>query len=212
MDFMHALFAGDVNKIRTFLDANPEFANKPVSMPENVASAHPLHRICDAVFLGGYPQSTAIEIANMFLEHGAQVNPEVRENQDSPLTAACSLRCDELALFYIDKGANIRHRGCHGGTALHWAAWCGRDRVLKKLLSMNPDLNLLCTDFKSTPLFWAIHGHKFGGADNRHHQAECAELLLSHGADRSIPNFEGYLPAELLDKNDLKLKKVFQNQ
>lgn len=99
------------------------------------------------------------------------------DGKDSPLTAACSLRGDQLALFYIQQGARIDHKGSHGGTALHWAAWYGRDVVVENLVKLNPDINQLCIDFKSTPLFWAIHGYKFGGEENRYHQVNYVRIL-----------------------------------
>jgi ankyrin repeat protein len=118
------------------------------------------------------------------------------------------MQCDQLALLYIEQGARVDHRGCHGGTALHWAAWCGRDLVVEKLVKLVPNINQLCIDFKSTPLFWSIHGYRFG-KDNRHHQIDCARILLAHGADPSIPNFEGYLPVQLVEGSDKEWLRLF---
>jgi uncharacterized protein len=211
MSVRDLIFNGRVTQLEQLLNSDPGVVNEHVSLPESSAVAHPLHRVCDAVFNGNYPEATGLEIAKVFLKNGASVNPILPQGQDSPLTAACSLRCDDIALLYIDHGADIHHRGCHGGTSLHWAAWCGRDVVVKKLLAMKPEIiNLLCTDFKSTPLFWATHGYKFGGKDNRHHQVACAAMLLEHGADRTIPNFENYLPEQILGENDQDMKDVFQ--
>ena len=63
-------------------------------------------------------------------------------------------------------------------------------------------------NFKSTPLFWAIHGYKFGGPHNRYHQIECARLLLEAGADRNIPNLNGTNAYQLLDESDTELKDL----
>lgn len=210
MEIRDLIFAADLNGIEQTLVKNPTLANAQVSLPDNPASEHPLHRICDAVFAKKYSEETGVEIASLFIRHGANVNVDNPPGKDSPLTAACSLRADQLALFYLSNGARIDHQGCHGGTALHWAAWCGRDVVVQKLLTMNPEINQRCIDFKSTPLFWAIHGYKFGGTDNLHHQVACAQLLLQHGADPSIPNFEGYRPEQLIHPTDVELSKIFQ--
>jgi uncharacterized protein len=210
MNIREIVFSGKVGELVEMLNANPALASEEISLPGNPAKAHPLHRICDAVFMGNYSEAVGFELAKTFIRYGADVNAEKHPQKDTPLTAACSLRCDQLALYYIDLGARIGHPGCHGGTALHWAAWCGRDVVVKKLLEMNPDINQLCVDFKSTPLCWAAHGRTFGGKDNRHHQLECAQLLLAHGADASIPTFEGYLPVQLLNKDDFEFRKLFE--
>ena len=151
----------------------------------------------------------AVEMARIFLAHGSNVNGYAwKEKQDTPLIAAASLKAEKVGIFYIENGANIQYSGCHGGTALHWAAWCGRDKLVERLLQEKAEINTLCTDFKSTPLFWAIHGLKNGGDENRHNQIECARLLVNAGADKSIPNFEGYRPIELLSKADNELLKL----
>jgi uncharacterized protein len=209
MTIRDLLFSADLHALDAALAANPSLANSEISLPDNSATAHPLHRICDGVFNRIYPEAIAVKIAKVFLKHGSQVNPRSPDGQDSPLTAACSLRCDDLALLYIDEGADIHHRGCHGGTALHWAAWCGRDIILKKLVSLKPEINKLCIDFKSTPFFWALHGYRFGGKENIHHQIECARILLDHGADPSIPNLEGTKPAQLVRDEDKELREIF---
>jgi uncharacterized protein len=202
MTIRDLVFSANVVELDKSLHANPALANIEISLPDNPAMAHPLHRICDGVFNKHFSEQTGIEIARVFLRHGADLNSVKESGKDSPLTAACSLYCDELAIFYIEQGARIDHRGCHGGTALHWAAWCGRDKIMNKLLPLNPEINQLCIDFKSTPLFWALHGFKFGGEHNIHNQLSCARLLLEKGADPSIPNFEGYLPKQLIAKDD----------
>jgi uncharacterized protein len=209
MTIRDLIFSGNLHALDAALTADPSRANADISLPDNPATAHPLHRICDGVFSATYPEHIGVQMAKIFLKHGSKLNPRYPDGKDSPLTAACSLRCDEIALLYIDEGADIHHRGCHGGTALHWAAWCGRDIILKKLMSLNPEINKLCTDFKATPLFWAVHGHRFGGKENFHHQAECARILLEHGADPTIPNLEGTQPAQLLRDEDKELRGMF---
>jgi hypothetical protein len=209
MNIRDLVFSANLQALGNGLHAHPELANEELSLPDNPTTAHPLHRICDGVACGYYSEETGLELANLFLKHGANVNVDRKEGEDSPLTAACSLRCDQLALFYLQQGARINHRGCHGGTALHWASWCGRDAVVEKLVTMNPDINQLCIDFKSTPLFWAIHGYRFGGKENRHHQVNCASILIEQGADPSIPNFEGYRPVQLIEDDNQELLGLF---
>lgn len=198
MSIRDLLFSANFGKLDNALAKNLSYANEGISLPDNPAKAHPLHRICDGVFNKNYDEQTGVDLARLFIKYGADLNRMTEAGKDSPLTAACSLQCDRLALYYIEQGAHINHQGCHGGTALHWASWCGRIVVVEKLLTMNPDIDQRCIDFKSTSLFWACHGFRFGGKNNMHRQLECARLLLSHGADPSIPNFEGYLPKQLV--------------
>lgn len=202
----------DTNGLRAALKRSPHLANEGIPYDEsNPAKAHPLHRICDGVCAKYFTDDEAVEIARIFLEFGADINGgELIERKDTPLTAASSLYADKVGLLYIDRGANIHHPGCHGGTALHWAAWCGRDALVKRLIEAGSEINKLCFDFKSTPLFWAIHGYKSGGAHNRHHQIECVRLLLQAGADRSLPNLDGTNADQLLDENDTELKDLLK--
>jgi uncharacterized protein len=198
--------------LRGMLLKHPQLVNEGIPFDDaNPAKAHPLHRICDGVFANTFTDDEAVEVAKIFLEFGADVNGgELIEKKDTPLIAAASLGADKVGLLYIECGANIHHAGCHGGTALHWAAWCGRDILVKRLLEAGAAINKLCIDFKSTPLFWAIHGYKFGKGQNRHQQVECARMLLDAGCDRSIPNFEGYKPYQLLDEGDTELRDLLR--
>lgn len=212
MNVRDLVFSANLEALNNTLNADPVLANAAFSLPDNPATAHPLHRICDGVFSGYYPETTGLELAKIFLKYGADLNANSIDGQDSPLTAACSLHCDQLALSYIQKGANIEHRGCYGGTALHWASWCGRDVLVRELVTLSHDVNQRCFEFKSTPLFWAIHGYKFGGQANRYHQVNCARILLDHGADPSIPNYQGYLPKQLIEDDDKEFFEVFDRK
>lgn len=191
-------------ELETLLQKQPELVNKGVALSLlNQTKAHPLHRICDHVFNKKYTESHALKFAKILLQYGADVNGgEFISGQDTPLIAASSLHADQLALLYIEHGANIQHRGCMGGTALHWAAWTGRDAVVKSLLAVDPEINQLCLDHKATPLFWAVHGHQNGNNNNRHHQVECARLLVNAGADQTIPNRNGHLAFDIINEKD----------
>src|SRR5262245_1165150 len=104
------LFSADLEVLEDTLKKNPALASVEISLPNNPATAHPLHRVCDGVFSGYYSEATGIQLAKIFLKNGAGLNVQREPGKDSPLTAACSLRCDQLALFYIQQGANVEHK------------------------------------------------------------------------------------------------------
>lgn len=199
----------NLDGIRQALVKKPQLANEAISYDENNnGKAHPLHRICDGVFSKRYSDSDAVEMAKIFLDFGASVDGyQLVEKQDSPLIAAASLHADLTALLYLDNGANIYHGGTHGGTALHWAAWCGRDALVKELIQRGAAINRRCVDFKSTPLFWAIHGWKSCGSSNTEQYAKCVQMLVQAGADLSLPNAEGVTVFDLLATEDAEMKK-----
>jgi hypothetical protein len=200
----------DYKGIEQALSDDPRLANEGIPYDSvNTTKAHPLHRICDGVFSKRYTDEEAVKMAKIFLEHGANVNGnELKEGQDTPLVAAASLHADQVAILYIDNGADINHAGCHGGTALHWAAWCGRDKVVRRLVQEGAEINKKCINYKATPLFWAVHGLKSGDNNDLHSYLECVKILLRSGADKSIPNGGGKTVFDLLNDEDLELKEL----
>jgi ankyrin repeat protein len=205
--------SADYEGIRRALSENPDLANKGIPYDEaNTRKAHPLHRICDGVFSKKITDEQAVSIAKIFLAYGAHINGDkLIEKQDTPLLAAASLNADRVAIFYIENGANIHHMGCHGGTALHWAAWCGRDQVLRRLILEGAEINRKCIDFKATPLFWAVHGLKNGDQNNIPGYLECVKILVQSGADKNIPNADGKTVFDLLHDEDLELKDLLHS-
>jgi len=200
----------DYKGIEQALSNNPDLANEGIPYDEmNTTKAHPLHRICDGVFSEKYTDEEGVKIAKIFLDHGANINGnELVEKQDTPLLAAASLHADQVAILYIENGANIYHAGCHGGTALHWAAWCGRDKLVRRLLQEGAEINKRCIDFKATPLFWAVHGLKQGDKNDLQNHLECIKALIQSGAEKNIPNAEGKTIFDLADDEDLELKEL----
>jgi len=215
MNIRQLIIKKDLQGIKNELVNNPALANEGIVYDDtpNCSKAHPLHRICDGVFAGILTDDEAFAIAQLFLDHGAHVNGnELVVKHDTPLIAAASLNADKVAMLYIDNGAIIDHPGCHGGTALHWAAWCGRDALVKRLIAAGAPINQLCIDFKSTPLFWTIHGLKSSDNNNVTNYTECARLLLAAGADKTIPNAEGSTVFDLLNEKDSELKSILNNE
>ncbi|GAA4438171.1 hypothetical protein GCM10023091_18430 [Ravibacter arvi] len=194
----------DFQGLDQYLGENPGLANQGIPFDNvNTTLAHPLHRLCDRVFSGAYTEVEALRMAMILVNHGADINGNVgEEGQDSPLTAAASLHADEMALFYIEKGADIHHKGCYGGTALHWASWCGRPVVVERLVKAGAFLNARCTQFKATPLHWAINGLGRAEKNGRTGHLSCLRLLIRAGADTAIPDGEGKTFSELLTSID----------
>jgi ankyrin repeat protein len=200
----------DYEGIKKVLSVNPNLANEGIPYDDaNTTKAHPLHRICDGVFSKKYSDEEAVKIARIFLEFGADINGgELIEKRDTPLIAAASLHADLVAILYIENAARLDHAGCHGGTALHWAAWCGRDKVVRKLIQEGAEINKRCLDFNATPLFWAVHGLKAGEGAITQNYLECVSLLILSGSDKNIPNGEGKTVFDLINDQDTALKEL----
>lgn len=206
------LKAGDAELLYSTLKTNPELANVGVPLDDKTpALAHPLHRIADWVFTKDISEEKAIELARILLDFGANIDGlDLKTLQDTPIITAASLYANQLAKFYLSKGANLQHQGCFGGTALHWAAWCGGVELLEALLQKDLDLNQRCLEFTSTPLFWAVHGTYQEKYMNRAVHLKSIELLVKTGADKNIPNIEGYTIFDLADGDEEVLQILNQ--
>jgi hypothetical protein len=203
MDLFEIISNYDLEGLRKALSANPALANEGVGLPGNSAKGHPLHRICDAVFSKKISDEQAVEIAKILLEYGANIDGYMdRGDNNTPLIAAASLHAEKLGLFYIDHRANIFYAPkSDGATALHWAAFCGRDKLVEKLIEAGAKINQLDTAYHSTPAGWAEYALADSEEDdvNLYNQQECIRLLLKAGTDKSL----------LAEETIQRLKKLF---
>jgi ankyrin repeat protein len=209
-DLKKILASTDYEGLRKALSSNPSLANSGIPFDErNPALAHPLHRICDGVFHKVFSDEQGVELAKIFLDHGADINGfGLTANKDTPLIAAASLNAEKVGTLYVDRGADIHHPGTHGGTALHWAAWVGRDQLVDKLIKAAADVNKRCIDFNSTPLLWAVHGYKFNNGSLQYRQVECVKLLIAAGSDKKTLNKEGKQITDFLSAEDVEMKQL----
>lgn len=202
--------AVDYEGLKQILSADPGLANEEIAYDEvNTVKAHPLHRICDGVFSKTYTDEQALAMAKIFIEHGAKINGnEMIIEKDTPLIAACSLYADKVALYYIEQGAELNHPGCHGGTALHWAAWCGRPGVVEKLVQAGAAINQVSIKYQSTPLIWAMNALKETDAKNTASLVKCINILITAGADKTIPDADGETFFDYLNDDQSGLKDL----
>jgi len=201
----------DYDGIRRLLSADPNLANEGIPFDEkDTRKAHPLHRICDAVFAKKITNEDAITIAKIFLESGARIEGnQATENQDTPLMAAASLHAERLGIFYIDKGANVHYADKNdGATALHWAAYCGRDELVARLISAGAAIDQRDRSYDSTPVGWALQPLITGDKFNIWRQAACIKLLLKAGANTTGLNDKATRQLQLLAAEDEELKKL----
>lgn len=177
----------DLVQLEENLKTDPSLSNQLIRFgPENQHQVHPLHFICDCVFEGKISDDDALQMAQLLVQYGANINGELQEGKDTPLIAACSLHSDKVALYLIDLQANLIHKGTHGGTALHWACWTGAVQVVEKLLGKGLNLEEKNNEFQASPLHWAIHGFTDAPEKSQRDQKRVIELLLSQGLSTSF--------------------------
>ncbi|WP_144281961.1 ankyrin repeat domain-containing protein [Chryseobacterium echinoideorum] len=197
----------DNSGLQKLLADKPILANEGITIPYNffcLTKAHPLHRICDAVFAGKMTDEEAITLATTFLENGANIDGD--RIGGTPLLAAASLHAELLGIFYIDNGADINFTDENdNASALHWAAFCGRDKLADKLIKSKAIFDEPDKSYNSTPLAWAIHSLMSDDKDNKHNQTACIKLLLQAGADikKLSADHSKYLKAVAEDDREL---------
>ena len=88
------------------------------------------------------------------------------------------------------------------------AQFCGRDKLVDRLIRSGAEIDGQDKTHNSTPLGWAIHSLQSNDTVNKFHQVECIKLLLQHGAEtkKLDKGKNDYL--QLMVKNDLELQTL----
>lgn len=134
-------------------------------------------------------------------------------DNNTPLIAASSLNAEKSGIFYIEQGADIFYAAkSDGATALHWAAFCGMDKLVEELIRKGANINQPDNSFNSTPAGWAIHALISKNNDNIYHQSECVKLLLRAGANKLLLNIDSIQYLQLAAKNDPELEELIRQQ
>jgi len=100
----------------------------------------------------------------------------------SRLAHAAQSNNTEAVRMMLAAGWPVDVRGQHGGTPLHWAAFHGNARMAEIILGYHPPLEWVDTDYRGTPLGWAIHGSEQGWHCRTGNYPGTVEALLQAGA------------------------------
>lgn len=204
----------DYKALNSLLAGKPNLANEGITIPYDFfcrVKAHPLHRICDGVFAKKITDNEAVELAKIFIKNGANIDGDKAKDEGTPLLAAASLHAEMTGVFFIDNGADVNYvyKG-DGASALHWAAFCGRDILVNRLIKANAVIDLKDKTYSSTPLGWAIHALMTEDKANAHNQESCIKLLLQAGADTEKLSKETNEYLKALAEKDLELTRLLK--
>lgn len=138
------------------------------------------------------------ELIELFLEHGADVMDHDGQYRNLIYIASNVERLDLVDRF-IQLGCDPNLATLKGRTALAKAAWNGQFSVVSHLLAI-PSISIDAADiYGRTALFAAVWGSS-GGRDGIKYSKklvdspDCAELLISHGADIEHQDRKGNTP------------------
>ncbi|MBX2837965.1 MAG: ankyrin repeat domain-containing protein [Gammaproteobacteria bacterium] len=184
-----AINEGCVDDAQSLLAADPALAKTLILWGEHRKNkTEPLHFVSDAVFNHGLNESLSAELAELLISFGADLNGQ--NPQEPPLIGAASLGAQAVGLTLVNHGANIHVAGLFGATPLHWAAYTGLSQLARALVEKGAEFELKCTEFESTPLFWAVQGYSTYGPRKKADQVGVVQLLIDAGADVDAHNSE----------------------
>lgn len=187
--------SGSLKDIKQALETKPGLANQTISWRLNQANeSDPLHYVCDCVFNGHIREDRATGIANLLIEHGANIDG--REERETPLIAATSLGVEPVAKLLIEHGANLEAKSVFGARALHWAAAVGLPSTVELLIQSGAELEARCSEFDSTPLYWSVVGFGPHGPNKKRDPLAAAKILIAGGASVDTKNNQGVTALE----------------
>ncbi len=102
-------------------------------------------------------------------------------DKDTPLHVACNWDNEKLAIYLINKGADITARNHNGEMPIHVASYNGRKKVLALLIKKGADVNADSKDGTGSPLYAAISGN----------QIDIMKILINAGANVNSQDREG---------------------
>lgn len=196
-EFRRLIEQGDVDGVRRALERDPSLANRTIRWHLNQDNeSDPLHYVSDCVSQGWLTNGSESELAKALLAHGAAINGN--DGRESPLIAAASLGAEKVATVLIEAGAELEATSIYRARALHWAAWVGVSRTVEQLVSRGAELEAKDSEFRATPLCWAVHGYGPDGPEKKD-QVGAARILLAAGASAQTSNKQGRSALEMAE-------------
>jgi ankyrin repeat protein len=126
-----------------------------------------------------------------------------RRNQagETALHRACAAGKLDDVKELLDRGADVNAQCNAGWTPLHKACLKGWVEIVRLLCERGANPDIASTDEHDTPLHDACsNGH-----------IPVVTVLLDHGANPRLHNSEGFFPDEMVDDDDLELKRIILN-
>lgn len=177
-DVREAIDAGDAEKLKGLLAADPSRAQSNIEWGPNLKNVvPPLHYCCDAVFRKLATQEQALALVDALIDAGADIHHSFAKSGDTFVISAASLGAELIGLRLVELGADVHAQGLFGATALHWAAYMGMPQLTAALIEAGAPIDLLDKQNSKTPLGWAQYAWSDGCNGNRDQVPACAELL-----------------------------------
>ena len=151
-----------------------------------------------------------VEVAELLIEAGADVNMKDNTLQSAYLIATCEIPVSktqtDLLKLTLKAGADVHRTDSYNGTGLIRAADRGYVEIIKELLKTDIRINHV-NKIGWTALLEAI----ILGSGGKQH-TEVVRLLVDAGADVNLPDKDGITPlSHAKTKNYIEIIKILEN-
>lgn len=130
------------------------------------------------------------DVVKLLVENGAEINERNYYNESSLLLTALNEKKTEIALYLIEKGADLNFADSKSHKILHTAVENNYADIVRSLLKHGYDVNKR-DRYQETALFDAIDKN----------YTECANILIENSAEINICNNDGETPLHIAAKN-----------
>ena len=125
-------------------------------------------------------KSNNVQDVEEILASGININ-DMSKNSQTALHLAAGLGHDQIAKLLISNGAQIDAKDIDSGfTPLHYAVWFNQLKTVEMLIAKRANIHEV-TNLQNTPLDLAV----------KKSLDDIVKLLISHGADTSMKDFDG---------------------
>jgi ankyrin repeat protein len=135
-------------------------------------------------FLGACVRGDVVTARGLAAEHPGLMASLSRDDRNAIVAPVADGRVSSVELM-LSLGWSLTEESVWGGTPLHWAAWHGRDAVVRMLLGKGAPVNVRDSTYGSSPIAWASHGSMNSRPGHDEDYLAVVDQLLDAGSTRA---------------------------
>ncbi len=199
--FFVALREGQLDRMRTMLDHNPELANMKQNWGRELVYEGVIPFSTRATPLISAVERGDLSVVKLLIERGAEVNGTCGcETAEAPLWTACLLNREDHVHVLLEAGADPNIKSAAGNTPLHVASMRGYEAIARSLVDHGADID--ATDEDSEAI-WPLTA----GAQKKAGWKPI-DWARKNGHHRIVELLGGHQNADLMQKPSAKLTET----